>query len=93
MAAFLERSLCAWGDRFADLPQTALAAVMIAAALSLADIGLLVGISERRSSLALSPVATADQLGTGRRGLERRDVTAAYSCSLRFMRGERRRRG
>ena len=69
----------------ADLPQTALAAVVIAAALSLADIGSLRRYSEvRRSSLALSLVATAGVVFFG--VLEGILIAVALSILLFFKR-------
>jgi high affinity sulfate transporter 1 len=70
----------------ADLPQTALAAVVIAAALSLADTGSLRRYLEvRRSSLALSLVATAGVVFFG--VLEGILVAVALSILLFFKRG------
>ena len=69
----------------ADLPQTALAAVVIAAALSLADIGSLRRYSEvRRSSLALSLIATAGVVFFG--VLEGILIAVALSILLFFKR-------
>jgi high affinity sulfate transporter 1 len=70
----------------ADLPQTALAAVVIAAALSLADIGSLRRYLEvRRSSLALSLVATAGVVFFG--VLEGILIAVVLSILLFFKRG------
>ena len=69
----------------ADLPQTALAAVVIAAALSLADIGSLRRYLEvRRSSLALSLIATAGVVFFG--VLEGILIAVALSILLFFKR-------
>jgi len=70
----------------ADLPQTALAAVVIAAAVSLADVGSLRRYLEvRRSSLAISLVATAGVVFVG--VLEGILVAVALSILLFFKRG------
>ena len=70
----------------ADLPQTALAAVVIAAAFSLADIGTLRRyLAVRRSSLALSLVATAGVVFFG--VLEGILIAVVLSILLFFKRG------
>ena len=70
----------------ADLPQTALAAVVIAAAFSLADIGTLRRyLAVRRSSLAVSLVATAGVVSFG--VLEGILIAVVLSILLFFKRG------